>query len=110
MDIKNCHATRCLKLFLFKEPLFAGQYIWHKTPFKDKWFWKVLEIEMSSNSTTICYGMKIPPQQYIWGPFYKHELSFTPTSMRSYVYYKLLDEITYPFLNFNGASVEVENE
>ena len=25
----------------------------------------------------------------------------------NYIYYKVWDEITYPFLNFNGATIEV---
>ena len=32
--------------------------------------------------------------------------NFNP-SMDKYIHYKLWDYITYPFLNFNGATVEV---
>ena len=28
-------------------------------------------------------------------------------SVSNYIHYKMWDEITYPFLNFNGATVEV---
>ena len=28
-------------------------------------------------------------------------------NMDNYIHYKVWDEITYPFLNFNGATVEV---
>ena len=41
------------------------------------------------------------------GPFYKHGLTLTPPWISNYIHYKLWDEMTYPFLNFNGATVEV---
>ena len=40
-------------------------------------------------------------------PFYKHGLTLIPAWISNYIHYKLWDEITYPFLNFNGATVEV---
>ena len=42
-----------------------------------------------------------------WGPFYQHGLTLIPTWISNYIHYKLWDEITYPFLNFNDATVEV---
>ena len=44
---------------------------------------------------------------YIWAPFYKHGLALILAWIRNYIHYKMWDEITYPFLNFNGATVEV---
>ena len=41
------------------------------------------------------------------GPFYKHGLTLIPARISNYIHYKVWDEITYPFLNFNGATVEV---
>ena len=41
------------------------------------------------------------------GPFYYHGLTLIPAWISNYIHYKLWDEITYPFLNFNGATVEV---
>ena len=41
------------------------------------------------------------------GPFDLRELSWNPICISNYTHYKMWDEITYPFLNFNGASVEV---
>ena len=43
----------------------------------------------------------------ISGPFYKHGLILIPAWISNYIYYKEWDEINYPFLNFNGATVEV---
>ena len=34
-------------------------------------------------------------------------LALIPACVSNYVYYKVWDEITYPFLNFNGCTVEV---
>ena len=41
------------------------------------------------------------------GPFYKHGSTFIPAWISNYTYYNVWDEITYPFLNFNSATVEV---
>ena len=39
------------------------------------------------------------------GPFYKHGLTLIPAWISNYIHYKVWDEIIYPFLNFNGATV-----
>ena len=41
------------------------------------------------------------------GPFYQHGLTLIPAWISNYIHYNVWDEITYPFLNFNGATVEV---
>ena len=41
------------------------------------------------------------------GPFYEHGLTLIPAWMSNYIHYTVWDEITYQFLNFNGATVEV---
>ena len=41
------------------------------------------------------------------GPFYKHGLTLIPAWISDYIHYKVWYEITYPFLNVNGATVEV---
>ena len=41
------------------------------------------------------------------GSFYEHGLTLIPVWISNYIYYKLWDEIIYPFLNFNGCNVEV---
>ena len=41
------------------------------------------------------------------GRFYQHVLTLIPARMSYYSHYLVLDEITYPFPNFNGATVEV---
>ena len=41
------------------------------------------------------------------GPFYKYVLILIPEQIRNYTHYKLKHEITYPFPNFNGFTVEV---
>ena len=42
-----------------------------------------------------------------WGPFYYHGLTLIPAWITNHLPGKVWDEITYPFLNFNGATVEV---
>ena len=37
-----------------------------------------------------------------WGPFYQHGLTLS-----NYIHYKVWDEITYPYLNFNSCTDEV---
>ena len=41
------------------------------------------------------------------GPLYYHGLTSIPAWMSNYMPGKVWDEIIYPFLNFNGATVEV---
>ena len=40
-------------------------------------------------------------------PFYWHGLTLIPACISNYIHYKVWDEITYPFLTFNGCTVEV---
>ena len=42
-----------------------------------------------------------------WVPFYCHGLTLIPAWISNCIHYKLWDEITYPFQNFNGCTVEV---
>ena len=42
-----------------------------------------------------------------WGPFYKHGLTLILAWISNHMPSKMWDEITYPFLNFNGCTVEV---
>ena len=44
---------------------------------------------------------------YTSGPFYYHGLTLIPAWINNYTLYNVRDEITYPFLNFNGTTVEV---
>ena len=39
--------------------------------------------------------------------FYWHGLTLIPAWVNNYIYYDVSDEITFPFLNFNGTTVEV---
>ena len=41
------------------------------------------------------------------GPFHQHGLTFIAAWISNYIHYNGWDGITYPFLNFNGATVEV---
>ena len=40
-------------------------------------------------------------------PLYQHGLTLIPAWISNYTHYNVWDEITYPFLNFNGATAEV---
>ena len=42
-----------------------------------------------------------------WDPFYSHGLTLIPALISNYVHYNMWGEITYPFPNFNGYTVEV---
>ena len=39
--------------------------------------------------------------------FYYRGLTLIPAWVCNHIHYKVWDEITYPFLNFNGTTVEV---
>ena len=40
-------------------------------------------------------------------PFYKHSLFLIPAGISNNVHYKVWDESTYPFPNFNGGAGHV---
>ena len=40
-------------------------------------------------------------------PFYWHGLTLIPVWISNYIHQNVWDPITYPFPNFNGATVEV---
>ena len=40
-------------------------------------------------------------------PFYYHDLTLISAWINNHMASKVWDEIAYPFLNFNGATVEV---
>ena len=42
-----------------------------------------------------------------WGPFHQHELTSISAWISHYMPNKVCDEVTYPFPNFNGCSIEV---
>ena len=39
--------------------------------------------------------------------FYYYGLTLIPAWISNYIHYNMWDEITYPFLNFSGCTVEV---
>ena len=39
-------------------------------------------------------------------PFYLHGLTLIQTWINNYIHYDVWDEIAYPFINFNGRTVE----
>ena len=43
-----------------------------------------------------------------WDTFYYHGLTIIPAWISIYIHYKVWDEITYPFLNFNGWSLGMD--
>ena len=42
-----------------------------------------------------------------WAPFYKHGSTLIPAWIYNHLPGKVCDGITYPFLNFNGCTVDV---
>ena len=52
-------------------------------------------------------GFAIKVDSKTSSPFYEHGLTLIPAWISNYIHYKVWDEITYPFLNFNGCTVEV---
>ena len=66
----------------------------------------VLPIIYTNCSTKTLHGMAHRLKKS-WIPFYWHGLTLIPAWISNYIHYKVRDEITYPFLNFSGATVEV---
>ena len=65
------------------------------------------EVDMMGNielrcSTTLAWVLSC-----YWGPFYLHGLNLIPAWLSNHMTGKVWYEIIYPFLNFNGCTVEV---
>ena len=71
-----------------------------------------LQVHMPNTATTvtcplISWGLWFVASDTIWDTFYWHGLTLIQAWISNYMPGKVWDEITYPFLNFNGATVEV---
>ena len=74
----------------FRPPIcseFWGHYLWPPSWIRDV---TIPKLELS-----------------VRGQFYQHGLTLIPAWISNHIYFELWDEITYPFLNFNGCTVEV---
>ena len=60
-------------------------------------------VEVTFLSVSICIQLTLAD----WAPFYLHGLTLISAWMSNHTHYNVWDAITYPFLNFNGATVEV---
>ena len=50
---------------------------------------------------------RIEHRKNVWDPFYWHGFTLLSAWISNYIHYKMWDEITHPFPNFNSANVEV---
>ena len=60
-----------------------------------------------SNHLDVTIKLTISQREDTWGLIYKQGLTFIPAWRSNHMPGKVWDEITYPFLNVNGATVEV---
>ena len=74
---------------------------YYKTPLQPVWRDYLHLTEIAMNQRSLPSGLNPSCQ------FYLHGLSLIPAWISNYIHYKVWDEITYPFLNFNGCTVEV---
>ena len=64
-----------------------------------KWNWQVSNLQMSCRDWTTWPDTS--------GTFYQHGLTVISAWISNHIHYNVWDEITYPFPNFNGCTVEV---
>ena len=92
--------------FHFDIVVVLSGYIWI-------WGWRLLRVALKQS---LCIGFDINSKmrpQYLHcdccGPFYKHSLTLITAWLwlSNHILSKVWDEITYPFLNFNGWTAEV---
>ena len=69
----------------------TNSYWWHQA---NTW----TNVDLSSAKVARCCNK---------GPLLLTWFKFNPSMISNYIHYKMWDEITYPFLNFNGATAEV---
>ena len=66
-----------------------------------------LESMMNSGSKFLTKAVTASPNDSHLGPLLPTWFNLIPAWISNYIHYKVWDEITYPFLNFNDATVEV---
>ena len=65
-------------------------------------------ISNNPSMTSLSKCLVLTISQHLPGiPFYWYGLTLIPAWISNYFHYKMWDGITFPFLNFNGATVEV---
>ena len=62
---------------------------------------------INSNKIEMLTNLISPANLIFKGPSYEHGLTIIPAWVSNYMPGKMWDEITYPFLNFNGCTIEV---
>ena len=60
-----------------------------------------------SYDETECTIKSSEKELFSGAPFTKHDLTSIPVWISDYIHHKVWDEITYPFPNFNGATVVI---
>ena len=93
--------------------VFAYSLQFHGNLWVEESIWQLMGIGSANGFLAISVKLFIQPIK-TWtnvcttsGPFYQHGLTLIPSWISNHTPSKLWDEITYPFLNFNGCTVEV---
>ena len=60
---------------------------------------------VNMHETCIYCGFNLSNSSY-WDPSYKHEITLVSAWTSKYIHFNVWDETTYPFSNFNNATVE----
>ena len=72
--------------------------------------YKHKDYSQSLEATHLCFIFRLNASvipKMSWDHLYSHGLTLIPAWISNYMPSKMWDEITYPFPNFNGATVEV---
>ena len=71
--------------------------------------WQHDRVRIKAPAIAARWHAQFPNYYGIWCPFYQHPYGSTliPAWVHNYIHYKMWDEITNPFPDFNGANVEV---
>ena len=78
-------------------------------PFTISQFWNLCTTNVRKSNKSFALGNRCGADVFFWAssPFYQHGLTLIPAWISNYMPSEVWDEIIYPFLNFNGCTVEV---
>ena len=96
---QNC--LRLIYIFKIMMPLVTGTLSYHTN-----FIWACRTFELVPQINGIWTWLSIW-LHISWVPFYQHGLTIIPAWVNNYIHYKVWDELTYPFPNLNGTTVEV---
>ena len=117
-QMENSHYNRCYNVSTKTKRIFWLEFM-HFELLEIRyalWISKILKISsvnfriifiVELSFKILCITILQHSAKYCWALFYQHGLTLILAWISNYTHYNVWNQTTYPFLNFNGATVEL---